>query len=531
MAIGYYKHVFGKLVSCEKSWIVSVIARESSSQEISCFGTYNKEDMLSGGGKFYKGEEEDRVEKHTILNPAMKSGYVKEKQGRIYDLGGQVLAGNSAPTIFHLSKEIGAQTEELDTHKFAILDSSTGKYNDMKVVDDYISVLIRKAKPDPSNNENMRKKIILNTNENYESLYQLLGIYLVGFVSSLSAATAYAICLWAVQEPTSLQCFGFFCIFGAFHWLPFRIAAYAAMFSSVTSSLIKFAISVSMAYFAHGLILSFLTCTLDLLLSRILEASKSHFVLWFCRRIIIACHLKFSKLLSGTEAFCMYLRPVGGKNWPALRVVRGKIEVQHNSVIGSQSLILPASVIENDVILGALSVAPTNSVLRSGGVFVGCQTPVMVKNSMHILDDRIEEMDTKYKKVANLAATTLKVKSRYFHRIGAAGKGLLTLYANIPGFPDHKIFYPGKNYPVVIWHSNCLSSNDDARLDPRGAALRILSDEGESGTPLLDLTLKTGKAFHARTIGNFATWLVCGAAARQEHVKHAPHVREAMWVL
>lgn len=61
--------------------------------------------------------------------------------GRIYDLGGQVLAANSAPTIFHLAKEIGAETDELDTHKFATIDSSTGKYNDSKVVDDYVSMI------------------------------------------------------------------------------------------------------------------------------------------------------------------------------------------------------------------------------------------------------------------------------------------------------------------------------------------------------------------------------------------------------
>nr|XP_043613019.1 uncharacterized protein y4iK-like [Erigeron canadensis] len=158
----------------------------------------------------------------------------------------------------------------------------------------------------------------------------------------------------------------------------------------------------------------------------------------------------------------------------------------------------------------------------------------MVKNITHALDDRIEEMDRTYQKVlgnlaANFACATLKVKSRYFHRIGAAGRGTLRLYENIPRFPDHHIFSSGKCYPVIIRHSNCLSSDDDARLDPRGAAIRILTDEAESNTSLLDLTLKTGKAFHARTIGDFATWLVCGAAAQEEMVKHAPHVREAMW--
>jgi hypothetical protein len=64
-------------------------------------------------------------------------------------------------------------------------------------------------------------------------------------------------------------------------------------------------------------------------------------------------------------------------------------------------------------------------------------------------------------------------------------------------------------------------------LDARGAAVRILSDDGEA--PLLDLTLKSGKAFYARTISDFATWLVCGLPAREEQVKRAPHIRDAVW--
>lgn len=56
-------------------------------------------------------------------------------------MGGQVLAANSAPTIFHLAKQIEAETESLDTHKFATINTSTGTYNETKVIDDYISVI------------------------------------------------------------------------------------------------------------------------------------------------------------------------------------------------------------------------------------------------------------------------------------------------------------------------------------------------------------------------------------------------------
>lgn len=55
-------------------------------------------------------------------------------------MGGQVLAANSAPTIFHLAKEVGAEVEEMDTHKLALVDSDWA-YTDMRVAEDYISVI------------------------------------------------------------------------------------------------------------------------------------------------------------------------------------------------------------------------------------------------------------------------------------------------------------------------------------------------------------------------------------------------------
>ncbi|KAJ0083836.1 hypothetical protein Patl1_29820 [Pistacia atlantica] len=404
-----------------------------------------------------------------------------------------------------------------------------------------------------------------------EAIYQFMGIYMVSFISTLAGAVVYLFYLWLSQKPASVQQFSFLCIAGAFHWIPFTVTAYATMFTSIPSNPAYCAILVAIAYLFHGLVLSFLTCISAHFLAGKEEEKQSHMKVWLCNRITIASHLRFAKLLSGTEAFCMYLRLLGAKvgKHCSIRAINpvscpekitigdgvhlgdfsriiagfysskgftsGKIEVQDNSVIGSQSLILPNSVVQKDVILGALSVAPMHSVLQQGGVYVGSQPPVMIKNTMHALDDRIEEMDMKYKKIvgnlaANLAATTLKVKSRYFHRIGVSGKGQLKIYDNIEGLSGHKIFNPGKCYPVVVRHSNSLSADDDARIDARGAAIRILSDEVGSTSPLLDLTLKTGKAFYARSIADFATWLVCGLAAREEHVKRVPHVRDAVWM-
>ncbi|XP_025885027.1 uncharacterized protein [Solanum lycopersicum] len=400
-------------------------------------------------------------------------------------------------------------------------------------------------------------------------MYHLMGIYIVGFISALSGAILYFLYILLAQKSPSLHHFSLICLSGAFHWLPFTIIAYMAIISSITSSPIIFAISVATVYLAHGLTLSILTIFVNNFLLRNTDNSLR---IWLKHRINIACHLRFAKLLSGTEAFCMYLRLLGAKvgNHCSIRAINavcdpklislgegvhlgdfsrivtgfysssgytsGIVEVQDNSVVGSQSVVLPRSLIQENVILGALSVAPIDSVLQSGGVYVGSQSPVMIKNTRHAMDERIEDMDPKYKKIvgnlaANLAATTLKVKTRYFHRIGVSGKGMLKIYDNIKGFPDHTIFVSSKQYPVIVRHSNSLSADDDARLDARGAALRILSDHANSDDekPLLDLTLKTGEAFYARTISDFATWLVCGLAAREEHVKRVPHVRDAVW--
>lgn len=61
--------------------------------------------------------------------------------GKFYDLGGQVLAASSSPTIFHLAKELGCKLEEMDSHKLALIDSYTGKFQDIQVADDYVSVI------------------------------------------------------------------------------------------------------------------------------------------------------------------------------------------------------------------------------------------------------------------------------------------------------------------------------------------------------------------------------------------------------
>ena len=237
-----------------------------------------------------------------------------------------------------------------------------------------------------------------------------MGIYLVGFLSSLAAAIAYFLYIKFSNQPPSLQHFSFVCICGAFHWIPFTVIAYATMFSNVTSNPFTFVVTFTTAYLLHGLILIALTAVFTRLL--IHNKKQTKFKTWLQCRLNISCHLRCAKLLSGTEAFCVYLRLLGAKigKHCSIRAINpvsnpelmsigagvhlgdfskiitgfhssngytsGKIEVQNNSVTGSQSLILPGSLIQKNVILGALSLAPMNSTLQEGGLYIGSQSNV-----------------------------------------------------------------------------------------------------------------------------------------------------------
>ena len=56
-------------------------------------------------------------------------------------MGGQVIAANSAPAVTHLAKEVGAEFEEMDSHKLALIDSQTGNIRDLEVAEDYVSMV------------------------------------------------------------------------------------------------------------------------------------------------------------------------------------------------------------------------------------------------------------------------------------------------------------------------------------------------------------------------------------------------------
>ncbi|KAK7262556.1 hypothetical protein RJT34_30130 [Clitoria ternatea] len=288
------------------------------------------------------------------------------------------------------------------------------------------------------NNSDKNAELSFTTGKTqYDIIYHFIGIYLVGFLSSLAAAIAYFLYINFSKQSPSLQHFSFVCICGAFHWIPYTIIAYATMFSDVPLNPITFATSFTISYLLHGLILIILTSAFTHLL--ISSQNQTQFITQLRNQMTISCHLRSAKLLSGTEAFCIYLRLLGANiakhcsirainpvSNPELlslgagvhlgdfsRIitgfhsssgyVRGKIEVRDNSVIGSQSLILPGSLVQKNVILGALSVAPMNSVLKEGSVYIGSESQVVKRNSTN--DEEVEEMDKlSKKKLGNFSA-------------------------------------------------------------------------------------------------------------------------------
>ena len=82
--------------------------------------------------------------------------------------------------------------------------------------------------------------------------------------------------------------------------------------------------------------------------------------------------------------------------------------------------------------------------------------------------------------------------------------------------PPHPVFMARARYRVVLRHSNARGFPDDAILDGRGAALRLLNPDGTGAhdDALLDLILVTGRTFVARDAATFARWATASPERR-----------------
>ncbi|KAG6557173.1 hypothetical protein Mapa_001100 [Marchantia paleacea] len=441
------------------------------------------------------------------------------------------------------------------------------------------------------------------------AVQQLVGLYIVGLVSTAAAAVAYACFLWLAvrfevlgdfeSEEISRPCTKGFLAFAWSTTFPSALTGIAPLMASSQHSpvllnllievlkrqkLFVLLISLGLSNFTYGLTLAITSialkwCSVGKLRGQTTSTPKFTFRTWLVHAMLRFTHSKFVSLLSGTEATCIYLRCLGariGRHASIRRVnalvdpdllslgershvgdfanmvtasplATGAISVGANCVIGAQSVLMPGAILEDHSMLGAMSVATSSMRLQSGGVYVGVDSLVRIFNKnapanlkpAPEMDYRIGQMDSLYQKiVANLSAsigrTTVSVNARYFHRMGVGGKGMLRFFDDIPGLPEHDTFAPGRCFPVLLRHSNSLSGDDDARVDARGASIRILRPDGSTesdvdAAALLDLTLKTGRGFYARNMVEFVSWLTKNHDARAEHVKKYPHTADMIW--
>lgn len=115
---------------------------------------------------------------------------------------------------------------------------------------------------------------------------------------------------------------------------------------------------------------------------------------------------------------------------------------------------------------------------------------------------------------------------RAAHGVGVTAGGWLRVLDH-PDVPAHRVFDPGARYRVLLRHSNARGFADDAVLDGRGAALRLL-DPACADQPLLDLVLVTGERFVAPHAAAFAEWTRGTAADRAALMDRDPSIGVAL---
>jgi carbonic anhydrase/acetyltransferase-like protein (isoleucine patch superfamily) len=73
-------------------------------------------------------------------------------------------------------------------------------------------------------------------------------------------------------------------------------------------------------------------------------------------------------------------------------------------VVGAQSVVMPGATLQNRAVLGAMSVAPSGSVLEEGGIYVGVKTPVKIYQHQPFVDGAQTETSNDGAKVSPFLA-------------------------------------------------------------------------------------------------------------------------------
>jgi linolenate 9R-lipoxygenase len=153
-------------------------------------------------------------------------------------------------------------------------------------------------------------------------------------------------------------------------------------------------------------------------------------------------------------------------------------------------------------------------------------------------DPRTTDVEPKFQKVISSIAqgfgTVAQQKGkRVTHSFGTVAYGILEIYTDLQ-IPPHQLFASGRKFPVLLRHGNIKGFPDDAILDGRGAAIRILEGEPEAPLsalnlykPIVDILLNTGQTFFAKNAAIFSRWFAGSVEQKKQLIKELPIIQSS----
>ncbi|MBV8083471.1 MAG: FAD-dependent oxidoreductase [Chloroflexi bacterium] len=150
-----------------------------------------------------------------------------------------------------------------------------------------------------------------------------------------------------------------------------------------------------------------------------------------------------------------------------------------------------------------------------------------------MIDSSLLQVDPQFRAVLSEIAGAVYKRAwvkpgRAAHDSGIVAHGHL-LVLDSPLVPAHRLLEPGASYEVLLRHSNARGFPDDAVLDGRGAALRLLQPgHATVEDALLDLIMVTGRTFVARDARAFSHWATADGATKAQLLRNHPAIAESL---
>jgi linolenate 9R-lipoxygenase len=122
---------------------------------------------------------------------------------------------------------------------------------------------------------------------------------------------------------------------------------------------------------------------------------------------------------------------------------------------------------------------------------------------------------------------------RVTHSFGTVAYGTFEVCAALT-IPPHRLFTPGQKFPVLLRHGNIKGFPDDAILDGRGAAIRVLQGSPEDSLasqnvhqPVVDILLNTGRTFFVKNAALFSRWLSGSVEEKKQLIQEFPVIQSS----